>query len=87
MYNSGIMNLLDAPHFGRGKPMNAYIKRLLARIHGIFLWMDRQVPITMELIAGITGIPMDGEKLEQYLEEKTRAKAISYEIKVKYGTE
>jgi hypothetical protein len=87
LYNTGIMNLLDAPHFGRGNPVNSCIKKLLARIHGRILWMDRSVPITVDLIAGITGLPTDGEKLEKYLEEKTRAKAISDEIKAKYGTE
>jgi hypothetical protein len=33
------------------------------------------------------GLPIDGENLEQYLEDKTRAKAILYEIKAKYGVE
>jgi hypothetical protein len=32
--------------------------------------MDRSVPITVDLIAGITGLPTDGENPEQYLEEK-----------------
>jgi hypothetical protein len=49
--------------------------------------MDRSVPITMDLIVAITGLPTDGKKLEQYLEDKTRAKAISDEIKAKYGME
>jgi hypothetical protein len=48
--------------------------------------MDRSMPITVDLIVGITGLPIDGENPEQYLGEKTRAKAISYEIKAKYGT-
>jgi hypothetical protein len=87
LYNTGIMNLLDVPHFGRGKHINAYIKQLLACVHGGILWMDRSVPITVDLITGITGLPTDGEKPEQYLEDKTRAKAISDEIKAKYGIE
>jgi hypothetical protein len=48
--------------------------------------MDRPMPINVDLIATITGLPMDGEKPEQYLEEKMKAKAISDEIKAKYGT-
>jgi hypothetical protein len=87
LYNIGIVNLLDAPHFGRGKPINACVKQLLACVHGGILWMDRSVPITVDLIAGIIGLPTDGENPENYLEDKTRAKAISYEIKAKYGTE
>jgi hypothetical protein len=47
--------------------------------------MDRPVPISVDLIATITGLPTDGEKPEQYLEDKTKEKAISNEIKVKYG--
>jgi hypothetical protein len=49
--------------------------------------MDRPVPITVDLIATITGLPIDGENLEKYLEDKTKAKAISDEIKAKYGVE
>jgi hypothetical protein len=49
--------------------------------------MDRMVPIIVDLIAGITRIPTDGENPEQYLEDKTRAKSISDEIKAKYGTD
>ena len=43
------------------------------------------MPISVDLIPTITGLPTDGEKPEQYLEDKTKAKAISNEIKVKYG--
>jgi hypothetical protein len=87
LYNTGIMNLLDIPHFGHGKYINACVKQLLARVHGGILWMDRPVPINVDLITEITGLPTDGEKPEQYLEDKTQEKAISDEIKVKYGTE
>jgi hypothetical protein len=49
--------------------------------------MDRVVPIIVDLIATIMGLPIEGEKLEKYLEDKTRARAISDEIKAKYGVE
>jgi hypothetical protein len=87
LYKTGIMNLLYVPHFGRGKHINAYIKQLLARVHGGILWMDRSVPIIVDLIAGIPGLPTNGEKLEQYLEDKTRIEAILDDIKDKYGAE
>jgi len=48
--------------------------------------MDMLVPINVDMITTITRLPMDGEKPEQYLEEKTKAKAIYDEIKAKYGT-
>jgi hypothetical protein len=43
--------------------------------------MDRPVSINIDLIATITGLPTDGEKPEQYLEDKTKVKSISDEIK------
>jgi hypothetical protein len=70
-----------------GKHINGCVKKLLAWVHGGILWMDRPVPINVDLIATITGLPMDGEKPEQYLEDKTKVKSISDEIKAKYGTE
>jgi len=33
LYNTGIMNLLEISHFGRGKDVNNYIKKLLEIIH------------------------------------------------------
>jgi hypothetical protein len=30
LYNTRIMNLLEIPHFGRGKDVNACVKKLLA---------------------------------------------------------
>jgi hypothetical protein len=49
--------------------------------------MDRPVPININLIAVITGLHTHGDKLEQYLEDKTKAKSISDEIKETYGIE
>ena len=59
------MNLLDIPHFGCGKHINACVKKLLLRVHGGILWMDRPVLINVDLIAEITGLPTDGEKSKQ----------------------
>jgi hypothetical protein len=53
------------------------VKKLLARVHGGFLWMERHVPIDVDLIVKITGIPIDGVKPEQYLDDKTKEKAIT----------
>jgi hypothetical protein len=79
------MNLLDISHFGCGKHINGCVKQLLARVHGGMLWMDRPVPINVDLITVITRIPTYGEKPNQYLEDKTKEKAIPDEIKEKYG--
>jgi hypothetical protein len=56
------MNLLEIPHFDRGKDVNSYIKKLLVRVHGGFFWMERDVLIDVELIAKITWIPIDRVK-------------------------
>jgi hypothetical protein len=49
--------------------------------------MDRPMSINVDMIKTITRLPMDGEKPEQYLEDKTKAKAIFDEIKDEYGME
>jgi hypothetical protein len=64
LYNTNIMNLLYIPHFGNCKEINGCVKHLLSRVHKGILWMDRRVPINVDLIATIT-LPIDGEKLEQ----------------------
>jgi hypothetical protein len=51
LVNIGILNLLEIPHFGRGKDVNNCVKQLLAVLHGGFLWMDRSVSIDVELIS------------------------------------
>ena len=56
------MNLLDMTHFGHGKKINGCVKQLLARVHVGVLWMDRRVPINVDLIKSIIGLPTDGDK-------------------------
>jgi hypothetical protein len=60
--NTGILNLLEIPHFGWGKDVNNCIKQLLAVLHGGFLWLEEPVSIDVELISFITGLPSNGEK-------------------------
>jgi hypothetical protein len=52
------------------------VKYILVRVHGGLLWMDRPVPINVDLIDTINRLPMDGEKPKQYLEDNTKEKAI-----------
>jgi hypothetical protein len=75
------MNLLEIPHFGRGEDVNAYVKQLLVRVHGGCLWMERPVLINVNLIAKIIGLPIDGMKLKEFLDDKTKEKEIAEEIK------
>jgi hypothetical protein len=59
--NTGILNLVDIPHFGRGKEVNKCVNKLMAFLHGGFLWMEEPVSIDMEFIAFIIGLSSMGE--------------------------
>jgi hypothetical protein len=48
--------------------------------------MDRPLSIDVDLIVEITGFPTNGEKPKQYLDDKTKEKALAEEMKKKYGT-
>jgi hypothetical protein len=51
LYNYGIMNLMDIPHFGCGKKVGLCIKQLVTHVHGGILWMDRPVQIDVAMIS------------------------------------
>jgi hypothetical protein len=57
---TGILGLLDLPHFGRGQYANSCVKQLMAVTHGGDIWLDKLVSIDVELIAHITGFPSRG---------------------------
>jgi hypothetical protein len=83
---NGILGLLDLPHFGRGQNTTTCVKQLLAVTHGGDIWLDKPIPITVELIAQITGLPIQGMDPTLFLDEKTKEKALAEEMKKKYGT-
>jgi hypothetical protein len=85
--NTGILNLVEIPHFGRGKEVNNYVKQLMAVLHGGFLWLEELVSIDVDLIAFIKGLSSMGESLAQYLDEKTKEKALVEEMNKNYDTE
>jgi hypothetical protein len=57
---TGILGLVDLPHFGRGQHTTTCVKQLLAVTHGGDIWLDKLVSIDIELIANITGLPTRG---------------------------
>ena len=57
---SGLLNLLQIPHFRRSKEINVVVKVLLSCVHGGHLWLDRRVNITIDLIHQITGLSKTG---------------------------
>jgi hypothetical protein len=71
-----ILGLLKIPHFGRGQYTTACIKHLLAVTHGGDIWLDKPIPITVELIAQITGLPTQGMDPMLILDDKSKEKSL-----------
>jgi hypothetical protein len=86
LYNSDIMNLLDIPHFGWGKNVGLCVKKLVARVHGGILWMDRPIQIDVALISKITGFPTVDVQPEYFLENKAREKELAEQVKAQFDT-
>jgi hypothetical protein len=80
-----ILGLLKIPHFGRGQYASACIKKLLAVTHGGDVWLDKPVPITIELIVQIIGLRTRGMDLALILDDKSKEKTLAEEMKKKYG--
>jgi hypothetical protein len=85
--NTWILKLIEIPYFGRGKEVNNCIMQLMEVLHGGFLWIEEPISINLELIAFITSMSSMGESPMQYLDEKTKEKALTEEMKKTYGTE
>jgi hypothetical protein len=82
-----ILGLLKIPHFGRGQYASTCVKQLLAVTHGWDVWLDKLVPITIELIAHIIGLPIRGMDPTLILDDNSKEKALAEEMKKKYGTD
>jgi hypothetical protein len=48
--------------------------------------LDKRVSIDIELIAKITGLPIQGMDPELFLDDKTKEKVLAEEMNKKYGT-
>ena len=55
--------------------------------HGRDIWLDKIISIHVDLIAHITGLSSWGMDPMQFLDDKTKEKALTEEMKNKYGTE
>jgi hypothetical protein len=82
-----MLNLVQIPHFGRGKEVNKCIKNLMGILHGGFLWLEEPISIDVELISFITGLSSMGESHVQYLDDKKKAKSLVEEMNKTYNTE
>jgi hypothetical protein len=57
---SMILNVMNIPHFGRHKEVNAYIKILLSFYHRGYIWLDKCVTMYPTLIHLFIGMSMQG---------------------------
>jgi hypothetical protein len=55
-------------------------------INGWDIWLDKPIPITVELITQITGLTIWGMDPTLVLDDKSKEKALVEEMKKKYGT-
>jgi hypothetical protein len=85
--NTGILNLVDISHFGRVKEVNNCVNKLIAVLHGGFLWMEEPISIDMELITFIIGMSSMDKTPMQYLNDNTKEKALAEEMKKTYSIE
>ena len=84
MDQSGIQSLLYIPHFDHSIPINTSVKQLLVFFHDGFLWLGKPIPIDVELIAVIKGLPFVGMDLTPLLKKDQEA-TIAASMKEKYG--
>jgi hypothetical protein len=59
---------------------------MLAVTHGGDIWLDKPVPITIEIIVKITGLPIWGMDTALILDDKSKEKVLEEEMKNQYGT-
>ena len=64
---SRLLGLINIPHFGRLNEAHACVKQLLACFHGGMLWLTMLIPVTVDLISSIIGLPKAGEDPAQYI--------------------
>jgi hypothetical protein len=83
---TGILGLVDIPHFGRGQHATACVKQLLVVTHGGDIWLEKIVLIDVELIANIMEFPSRGMDPAHFLDDKARENVLAEEMNKKYGT-
>jgi len=58
-----ILGLLKITHFGRGRDVKNYIKKLMEFMPEGYIWMEQLILIDVKLITNITGLPPRGRHL------------------------
>ena len=69
---SGLPNLLEIPHFGRGPEVNAIVRMLLSCVHGGYLWLGSPIDVFVDLIHRITGLSKTGNDPQINIDGNTK---------------
>ena len=69
---SGLLDLLEIPHFGRGPEVNVVVRMLLSCVHGGYLWLGTRVDVGVDLIHRITGLSKTGNDPKINIDGKSK---------------
>ena len=73
LYKAGITTYLSAPQLAKfGNLKDSATKYTVSHYHDVKFWMDNTVELTAELIHGVTGLPMTGDKVPMDMPSATR---------------
>ena len=78
--NSGLLGLINMPHFRQLNEAHACVKELLSCSHGGKIWLNTPIPIIVDLIASITGLSKAGEDPVQYIHRRDTDKFYIFNI-------
>ena len=81
---SGLLNLLKIPHFGRGPEVNAVVRVLLSCVHGGYLWLSNQIDLNVDLIHHITGLSKGGKDPHTHISKKSKDSKLPQHLVQKY---
>ena len=73
------------PHFGHLNEAHVCVKQLLVCFHGGTLWLNTSIPVTINLIASITGFPKVGEDPTQYIRGRDTEWKLAKQLKEFFG--
>ena len=82
--NNGLLGLINMPHFGRLNEGHACVKKILACFHGGMLWLNVPIPITVDFIVRIMGMPKAGEDPTHYIRGRDTDKKLSKKLKERF---
>ena len=74
---SGLLGLINMPHFGQFNEAYACVKKMLACFHGGALWLIVPIPVIVYLIAIITRLPKAEEDPMQYIHKRDTNKNLA----------